>query len=690
MANFSQAKRPLRVETPLGTDKLLITGLSGREAISSTYRYRLDLMSEDADITGEDLLRKPVAVSITLPDGSERWIHGLVSRLAQLSRRDDVTFYEAEIVPAAWFLSLARDCRIFQQKTVLEIVQQVLEESGVTDFEFRAGQYETREYCVQYRESNLDFIERLLEDEGLHYTFEHSKTKHVMVIGDTTMSNPDIEGPTKIRFATQPDGDEDIIRGIRREDSVYVGKVTLNDYDYTQPTLSLISSVSGKGVEEVYDYPGKYADPGAGEDFARIRLEAQEAMRASVHGEGSCRAFVAGSLFTLFDHYNSSVNRAYRLVEAAVTVMAGDYRSWDDGEFDCRCAFVAIPDNTPYRPPLRTPRPVVQGSQTALVVGPAGEEIYVDKYGRVKVQFYWDRQGKKDETSSCWMRVSSAWAGKKWGAIHIPRIGQEVIVDFLEGDPDLPIITGRVWNDDQMPPYDLPANKTQSGIKSRSSKGGGTEHFNEIRMEDAKGKELLYVHAEKDKRVVVENDRTESVGANEKITIGADRTEVVKGNESIEIEGNREEHVGGNETIKIEGNREEHVSGNETIKVDGNRKEKVAGTETVEIGSSRTKKVGTTRTTKVGTSDTLKVGTSLLIKAGTSITLKVGGNSIKIDNSGVTIKGINVKIQGQAKAEMKAPMTAVKGTAMLQSKAPMHQVNGDAMLKLRGGITMIN
>jgi type VI secretion system secreted protein VgrG len=682
MANFSQAKRPLRVETPLGTDKLLITGLSGREAISSTYRYRLDLMSEDAGITGEDLLRKPVAVSITLPDGSERWIHGLVSRLAQLGRRDDVTFYEAEIVPAAWFLSLARDCRIFQQKTVLEIVQQVLEDSGVTDVEYRAGQYETREYCVQYRESNLDFIQRLLEDEGLHYTFEHSKTKHVMVIGDTTMSNPDIEGPTKIRFATQPDDDEDIIRGIRREDSVYVGKVTLNDYDYTQPALSLISSVSGKGVEEVYDYPGKYADPGAGEEFARIRLEAQEAMRASVQGEGSCRAFVAGSVFTLFDHYNSSVNRAYRLVEAALTVMAGDYRSWDDGEFDCRCAFVAIPDNTPYRPPLRTPRPVVQGSQTALVVGPAGEEIYVDKYGRVKVQFYWDRQGKKNETSSCWMRVSSAWAGKKWGAIHIPRIGQEVIVDFLEGDPDLPIITGRVWNDDQMPPYDLPDNKTQSGIKSRSSKGGGTDTFNEIRMEDAKGKELLYVHAEKDKRVVVENNRTESVGANEKITIGANRTELVKGNESIEIEGNREEQV----------------SGNETIKVDGNRKEKVAGTETVEISASRTKKVGTaetvkvgtTRSTKVGTSDTLDVGTSLLIKAGASITLKVGGNSIKIDNSGVTIKGINVKIQGQAKAEMKAPMTAVKGTAMLQSKAPMHQVNGDGLLKLQGGITMIN
>jgi type VI secretion system secreted protein VgrG len=264
------------------------------------------------------------------------------------------------------------------------------------------------------------------------------------------------------------------------------------------------------------------------------------------------------------------------------------------------------------------------------------------------------------------VRVSSGWAGKKWGAIHIPRIGQEVIVDFLEGDPDLPIITGRVWNDDQMPPYDLPANKTQSGIKSRSSPGGSTEMFNEIRMEDAKGKELLYVHAQKDKQVMVENNRTEEVGKDETITIGANRTETVKGNEKIGIDGNREETVKGNETINIKGKRTEDVKGSESVKV------------------------GTSRTTKIGTSDALNVGTSLTVKANTAITLKVGANSIKIDNAGITIKGIQVNVKGTAKAEMSAPMTAVKGTAILQAKAPMNQTGGDAMLQLRGGITMIN
>jgi type VI secretion system secreted protein VgrG len=668
MPIYSQAKRPLRVETPLGADKLLITGLSGHEAISSTYRYRLDLMSEDATITGQDLLRKPVAVAIVLSDGSERWIHGMVSRFAQLGRRDEITFYEAEIVPTVWFLSLTRDCRIFQSMPVPDIVQKVLKDAGVTDFEIYCSErtYAKREYCVQYRESDLDFIQRLLEEEGIHYTFKHSSSKNVMVIGDTQMSVPTIEGGSTIRFTEQADAHEDMIRDIRSENAVYVGKVTLNDYDYTQPTLSLISSMSGQGREEIYDYPGKYTTTGDGERYARIRLEAEEAMRASVRGDGSCRAFVAGSAFKLIDHYNSNANRRYRLVETTLALEAGDYRSWDDGEYDCRCAFVAIPDDTPYRPPSTTARPVVRGSQTALVVGPAGEEIYVDKYGRVKVQFYWDREGRKDEKSSCWVRVSTSWAGKKWGAIHIPRIGQEVIVDFLEGDPDLPIITGRVWNDDQMPPYDLPANKTQSGIKSRSSKSGGTDNFNEIRMEDAKGKELLYVHAEKDKQVVVENNRTEEVGKDETITIGANRTETVKGNEKIGIDGNREETVKGNETIKINGNRKEDVKGSESVKV------------------------GTSRTVKIGTSDALTVGTSLTVKANTSITLKVGANSIKIDNAGITIKGIQVNVKGTAKAEMSAPMTAVKGTALLQAQAPINQTSGTGILQLRGGITMIN
>jgi type VI secretion system secreted protein VgrG len=324
----------------------------------------------------------------------------------------------------------------------------------------------------------------------------------------------------------------------------------------------------------------------------------------------------------------------------------------------------------------------VYGSQTAVVVGPSGEEIYVDKHGRVKVQFHWDREGHKDDKSSCWIRVSTAWAGKGWGAIHLPRIGQEVIVDFLEGDPDQPIITGRVYNDDQTVPYDLPANKTQSGVKSRSSKSGGTADFNEIRMEDKAGSELLYVHAQKDKQVMVENDRTEEVGRDEKITIKRDRIEAVERDEKITITRDRTEEVGRHEKTTVKGNREDKVEGNETNAITGNRKEAVDGLEEIKVGQNR--KV------KIGMADKLEAGTTIAVKANVSIELKVGANSIKIDNSGITIKGIMVKIEGSAMAEMKAPMTTVKGDGMVQVKAPMTQVNGDGLAMIKGGVTMIN
>ena len=290
---------------------------------------------------------------------------------------------------------------------------------------------------------------------------------------------------------------------------------------------------------------------------------------------------------------------------------------------------------------------MVQGSQAALVVGKAGEEIWVDKYGRVKVQFYWDREGKKDENSSCWVRVSSSWAGKGWGVIQIPRIGQEVIVDFLEGDPDRPIITGRVFNAEQAPPYELPAHQTQSGMKSRSSKRGSTENFNEIRMEDLKGNELLYIHAERDKEVVVENDRAKKVGHDERTSIGNDRTESVGANESISIEKNRTESVGGNENITIVGNRADSVQKDETIQIGGNRRETITKNEDLTIGGDRIH--------QVKKSDELNVGKDLIISAGNSVLIKTGAASILMKRNGdIRIKGKNIKVQGSAKIQISA------------------------------------
>jgi type VI secretion system secreted protein VgrG len=400
----------------------------------------------------------------------------------------------------------------------------------------------------------------------------------------------------------------------------------------------------------------------------------------------------------LDEHYRSDLNRKYAILRVEHEADTGDYRTWQEAELDYQVSFSAIPDDLPFRA-LRTVRRPLMSAQTAVVVGKSGEEIWTDKHGRVKVQFHWDREGKKDENSSCWVRVSSAWAGKNWGAIHIPRIGQEVIIDFIEGDPDRPIVTGRVYNADQTPPYALPTNQTQSGIKSRSSKKGGTEDFNEIRFEDKKDSELIYVHAQKDKQVMVENDRTEEVGHDEMITIKNDRTELVEGNEKITIKKDRTEEVEGKETITITKDRTEEVKANEKVKIGKDRSH--------DIGSNEKLKIGAKRNVDVSSDDQLKVGSKLTIEANSNISvksaggkiviesplgieLKVGASTIKITPASIELKSPMIKVKGDAQVEVKAPMVMQKADAMMQIGGPMTQVKGDGLLMCKGGITMIN
>ncbi len=650
MANYTQAERLMRVDTTLGADALLLEGVDGEEGISMPFRFTLELLSEDPAINGEGLLRTPAPVTLKLGDGGERVIHGLISRFTQLGRTAELTAYRAEIVPWLWLLSLSTDCRVFQKLSVLEIVEQVFKDLGWSDFEIKCTKsYAKREYCVQYRETHLNFVSRLLEEEGIFYFFQHSEDKHVLVLADGTSAVAPCPGQASARLAAQPGAwqEEDVVTALVREHAVQSGKVTLRDYDYLQPALQLEGSVSGDGDLEVYDYPGGFVALEQGERCARLVLEEHEARRHVVHGESTCRAFRSGYRFDLKEHYRRDANQAYQLLRVRHTARGGDYRSGAGGTFEYSNSFVAIPHSVPFRPPPSAAKPVVQGSQTAVVVGKSGEEIWVDKHGRVKVQFYWDRLGRKDENSSCWVRVATTWGGKNWGFVQIPRIGQEVIVDFLEGDPDRPIITGRVYNAEQTPPYALPDNQTQSGVKSRSSKGGTTENFNEIRLEDKKGGELLYIHAEKDKQVEVENDRTESVGHDEKITIGNDRTESVGNNESITIEKNRTESVGENETISIGKSRAESVGKNETIDIKENRNETVGKNEEVSVGQNRTHSVGKT--------DELNVGKELLVSVADKIVIKTGEASITMKKNGdIQIKGNNILVQGSGKIQVKA------------------------------------
>src|SRR5439155_15134904 len=481
--------------------------------------------------------------------------------------------------------------------------------------------YPKREFCVQYRETHLNFVSRLLEDEGIFYFFEHSKDKHTLTLADGNSAATSCPGQATARMASMagPWQGEDVVTAFQREQAVHTGKVTLRDYDYLQPTTQLESSVAGQGAAEAYDYPGSYTKPDEGDRYARLRLEEHETWAQVLRGTSTCRAFASGTRFDLKEHYRGDMNQSYMLVHVQHAGHGGGYGAWDSGSLDYQNSFVVIPHSVPFRPPRISRNVVARGSQTAVVVGKSGEEIWVDKHSRVKVQFYWDRKGKKDENSSCWVRVSSAWAGKNWGAVDIPRIGQEVIIDFLEGDPDRPIITGRVYNADQAPPYALPANQTQSGIKSRSSKSGGSDNCNEIRVEDKKGSEEILIHAEKDLKTEVENDENRQVGHERTTVIENNDTRTVnKGNDAVTVKQ-------GDQAVVLE-MRSQQVTlkqGNQevTLKM-GNQ------TTTLDMGNLSAK-------TSLG---------KIAQEAMQGIELKVGQNTIKIDQTGVTIKGLMVSI----------------------------------------------
>ncbi len=674
MAKYSQANRPILVETALPMDELLLEGISGTEAVSTPFGYTLDLLSENPSVAAAKVLRTPICVTIK-GVGGERLIHGMVRSFTQLGRSEELTSYRAEVVPWLWFLSLSTDCKIFQNLSVPEIVEQVFTGLGYKDFQLKLVKtYPKRIFCVQYRETHLNFVSRLLEEEGIFYFFEHAKGRHVLMLADDNSAVKPCPGQESARLVTTAGAwqDEDVVLACECEDAVHTGKVTLRDYDPQQPALQLESSVAGSQPEECYSYPGKYAALDEGERYARLQLEAEEARYRVVRGTGTCRAFQSGYRFDLKEHYRKDANQPYMLLELRHTARAGDYRSWESASIDYENDFLAIPHSVPFRPLQVAQKPRVWGSQTALVVGKGGEEIWTDKHGRVKVQFYWDRLGKKDENSSCWIRVSSVWAGKGWGGVQIPRMGQEVVVEFLEGDPDLPIITGRVYNAEQVPPYGLPANQTQSGIKSRSSKGGGTDNFNEIRLEDKKGGEEVYIHAEKDKNEVVEHDNAESIGHDEKIDVGNDqaikvgsnRSKSVGKNETTTIGGSRNERVDKDENISISGNRAESVDKNESISIGKNQSIEIGEKRSETVGKDEDVKIGQNRTHDVGKHDSLTVGKTLLIDAGDQITIKTGEASITMKKNGdIQIKGKEIKLVGSGKIGIKADSdVSIKGS----------------------------
>lgn len=677
MSDFTQNGRLLSISTPLGKDTLLLAGLTGTEGISTPFHFELALLApRPALIDSAKMIGQRVTVTIADPDGgTARHINGVVNAFAQTGSDPTFVSYRAQVVPVFALLKRRADIRIFQQKSVIDVIETIFKEAGVDYQANVTATYSALEYCVQYRETDLAFVSRLMEEHGIFYFFTHSESTHTLVLADASSAHQLCPGQPTARFHSTTSGaaDDDVVSSWELQYEFQAGKYSLTDYNFQTPNASLAASepttvkLGDNDKYELYDFPGVYGNKSDGNVLTRIRMQEQEARIVVGSGAGSCRAFTSGYRFTLAEHPQN--NGSYVLTLVSHSASNGTFEAGGAGPAAHYWnTFTCIPFATPFRPARVTPRPIAHGMQSAVVVGSSGEEIWVDKYGRVKVQFFWDRVGKNNEQSSCWVRVAQPWAGKNWGFVAWPRIGQEVLVAFEAGDPDRPVIVGSLYNAEQMPPYEVPANQTQTGIKTRSSKGGGSDNFNELRFEDKKGSEEVHFQAEKNLSAIVKNDETRDVQHDRTTTIknndtrtvseGNDATTVKKGNQTVEVEqGKQTITLGqGDQIVDIKMGKQQTTlgQGDQTLELKmGNQTVKLA------MGNQSTK---------------LDLG-SVSTEALQGIELKVGQSSIKIDQMGVTIKGMTITIQGEIQTQIKGLMT---------------QINGDAMLQAKGGITMIN
>ena len=640
MPEFTQENRIIEIITPLGKDELLLTGFNGQEGISRLFQFDLRMMSENRSIKFEDIVGKKVTVKVLLPDGEPRHINGVISSFAQggssmLEDGDKPTVfshYHATMIPWLWFLTQTRDSRIFQEMSVPDILEKVFKDYGFSDYEIRLqGNYEQREYCVQYRESAFNFVSRLMEEEGIFYFFDHEADKHKLVLADSpnAFKPCPLQEMVSYKSIIGQERDDDVVTDFTMSREIRPGQYTLRDFNFEKPAVDLTSNLSGKGDSnfEIYDYPGEFKTKNEAERLVGIRIQEEDTPQVIVNGASTCRGLVAGFRFDLRDHYRRDFNKSYVLTSIQHSMDLGEswYAEGGDTGIEYNNTFQAIAHPSPFRP-LRTALvPVIHGTQTAMVVGKSGEEIWTDKYGRVKVQFHWDREGQYDEKSSCWVRVSSNWAGKNWGFISIPRIGQEVIVDFLEGNPDNPIIVGRVYNAGSMPPYTLPDEQTKSTMKTLSSKGGGG--FNEIRFEDKKGEEQLFIHAEKDTDFRVKNDQKEIIGRDTHLIVKRDKFEKTERDEHLVVTRDRIEELGRDHNLTIKGKQAMKVTSSQSVEVSGNVAHKIGGNLSEAVtGSVHIK------------------GQTIVIEGTSGITLSVGGNFITISPAGVMIQGTMVMI----------------------------------------------
>ncbi len=722
--------RTAMFSSPLG-ESLAFYSMTGRETLGRPFSYEVDLLSSDDSLDLSELLGHPATVVLERTDGSIREFNGFVVHFSLIGEHGNFARYRAVLRPWLWFLGQNRNSRIFLGQTVPDVVKALFREHGFSDFEDALSNQDYRkwEYLVQYRESDLNFVSRILEQEGIHYFFKHADGKHTLVLADSNSAHTTSPGYAEVPFFPPMERErrqEEHLDHWITSRQIRPGKFSAGDFNFKKP--GLVKGAAQNPHEhahaeyELYDYPGEFVEDAEGETQVKLRLEEHQVEYETVRGGGPVRGLMAGSRFALTQFGREDQNREYLILSASYEIHVSEYESniVEDRDPNFRFQLVGIDAKRPYRVPRLTKKPIVEGPQTAIVVGQDKQEIWTDEYGRVKVQFHWDRKGEYNEDSSCWVRVSQIWAGSKWGGVHLPRIGQEVIVDFLEGDPDRPIITGRVYNQANMPPYALPENATQSGIKSRSSMDGAPDNFNEIRFEDKKGKEEFHIQAEKDMTTLVKNDQSTMVQKNRSASVGGSDSVSVTGNRSVSVHGTLSVTVDGSgggaphSSMNVTGQHKLHASDN--IEIDApNHIKLVCGsssillepsqiTISVEGGASIVLDPHVLAKSKQGSQVLLdanafveaNAGASLLLdpnvlaKSKQNAELLLDTNALLKATADVTLDGLNVAAKGKVQATLEVGGSSVQcSPAGTQVGGPMVNVNGTAMVSIGGPMIKI-
>lgn len=667
---YTQNNRFLRIETGLGKDALLLRRMRGSESFSQLFCVELELLSYEENINPADIVGDHVALFIDASSSKPRHLNGFVKSFVYTGlEKRGLYGYKAEIVPWLWFLDKRTNCRVYQNQNVQQIIEAVLGELGFNDYVFSLSEeHAPMEYCVQYQESDFQFISRLMEQEGIFYFFEHLADKHILHIVDNAAAYQTLEDET-LEHSSGSRGKQ-YINAWQHKFQYCSGAFAQTDFNFENPNHSLLTEtptsvkLKNNAALELFDFPGNYRDTQQGQSLTRLRMQQEEMAYENIVAHSNIHQLELGRKFKLRSDENTADNRKQFVITRI------DHYGFDGSYLDEKDQadatsstsysnqFSCIPAAITFRAPCQVKKPRIDGVQTAVVVGKAGDEIYTDKYGRIKLQFHWDRYGSKNEESSCWVRVATPWAGTKWGTLNIPRVGQEVVVTFVNGDPDQPLVIGGVYNSAHMPPVNLPDGKNYAGIKSRSAKGDSSS-FNEMSIDDTKGSEQLKFHAQKDFNTTVGNNLSSAVTGNASYNVDGDSSSTVGGNATLTIQGNETASVQGNQDASVQGNRSSTIAGNLTENTAGKVEASIGSSESRTVGTKQDLTIGTNQVVNIGANQTLGVGANQETSIGGNQTVNVSGNqnvsalaqnvSISTD---ATTSALNINILGQAEIKL--------------------------------------